>query len=138
MAAVLVAIEREVVSNMHSGTVVNALSAGEGVARARRDELEKRLERLTIEELKSYLRLNNQLLSGTKVELLRRVADGVFFGALPQCPTCGGHLHPEASSEGDQPLFRCRKLKFDREPCGFEILAENLVRRPFIGADQLS
>jgi len=142
MAAVLVALEREVGCSAGGAAALGGGCAparvGDSVARARRDTLEQRLERLTMEELKSYLRLNNQMLSGTKVELLRRVADGVVFGALPQCPNCNGHLHPEASADGDLSSFRCRKLNRDREPCGYEISAESVIRRPFIGADQLS
>lgn len=124
LAAVLMAIEREVQS-------------GDSVARACPEALERRLEAKTIEELKSYLRLNNQLLGGTKAELLRRVADGVIFGAVPQCPNCAGHLHQDGSSNDSSTVFRCKKLKWDRETCGYEVRAENLARRPFVGAEQL-
>lgn len=142
MAAVLVALEKEVSYSASAqamlGSSVMPARMGDSAARARSEAVEQRLERLTIEELKNYLRMNNQLLGGTKVDLVRRVADGVVFGALPQCPNCHGHLHPEASSDGDAPIFRCKKLNRDREPCGYEVVAESLIRRPFIGADQLS
>eukprot|EP00443_Scrippsiella_acuminata_P025922 CAMPEP_0115353464 /NCGR_PEP_ID=MMETSP0270-20121206/98052_1 /TAXON_ID=71861 /ORGANISM="Scrippsiella trochoidea, Strain CCMP3099" /LENGTH=67 /DNA_ID=CAMNT_0002775703 /DNA_START=33 /DNA_END=233 /DNA_ORIENTATION=- len=67
-----------------------------------------------MEELKSLLKLNNMLLAGTKADLLRRVADGVIFGAVPQCPTCRGHLHLEDAPEGPGAVFRCRKTNRDR------------------------
>lgn len=143
MAAVLCAVEREELRGGASGSSGGAAIAlarpGDPSARIRRDSLERRLERKTMEELKSLLRANNQLLGGTKGELLRRVADGVIFGALPQCPTCKGHLHPEALTSGDSPgIFRCRKLNRDKEHCGYEVRAEDVLRRPFIGADQLA
>jgi len=143
VAAALCAVEREEISggaiNGSLGSSGLALArAGDPGARSRRDALERRLERKTIEELKSLLRANNQLLGGTKGELLRRVADGVIFGALPQCPVCKGHLHPEAFTHGDSPgMFRCKKLNRDKEHCGYEVRAEEVVRRPFIGAEVL-
>jgi len=127
VAAVLVALERE----------DQRMRPGDVVAQSRLQALERRLEGKTIEELKSYLRLNNQLLGGTKVELLRRVADGVIFGAVPQCPNCNGHLHPEALG-CDVTSYRCRKQNRDKDACGYEVPADAMVRRPFIGADQLS
>merc|ERR1712066_800076 len=99
-----------------------------GMYHSRRDTLERKLERRTMEELKHSLRLNNQLLSGTKAELLRRVVDGVLHGALPLCPRCNGHLHPECDSR-----FRCRKLNRDREPYGYEVGRDEVVRKPYKG-----
>mmetsp|Transcript_46368 Transcript_46368/g.129269 ORF Transcript_46368/g.129269 Transcript_46368/m.129269 type:complete len:129 (+) Transcript_46368:1-387(+) len=101
----------------------------------RRDALERRLERRTMDELRKYLKLNGQFLGGTKPELIRRVADGVLLGALPACPVCGGHLHPD--DEACASLFRCRKTNRDREPCGYEVSVRDVERRPFMGAEQL-
>jgi len=119
-------------------TPVNGLpQPRDEVALQRRDDLERQLRRKTNDELKNYLRLNNQLLSGAKAELARRVADGAIFGALPQCPRCGGHLHPDGDYDLE-PVVRCRKLNREREPCGYEASWQELEPRPFIGAEQLT
>lgn len=101
---------------------------------AHRELVERRLERRTMDELKNFLRLNDQFLGGTKPDLLRRVADGAAFGALPHCPQCGGHLHPQA---GGAPGFECRRSNREKEPCGYEVLHSELLRRPFIGAENI-
>jgi hypothetical protein len=95
---------------------------------SRREELQRNLERRTVEELRHSLRLNNQRLGGTKAELLRRVVDGVLHGALPPCPLCGGHVQLDADSR-----FRCHKLTRDREPCGYEVSRDEMVRIPYKG-----
>jgi len=110
---------------------------GDSVALARRDSVERRLERRTLEELKGILRLNNQVLGGTKIDVLRRVADAVVFGALPQCPNCGGHLHPDPSTGEACTTYRCKKFNRNKEACGYEASAQELTRKPFIGAEQL-
>jgi len=96
------------------------------------EQIERRLEKRTVDELKHLLRLNCQLVGGTKAELLRRVSDGIANGALPPCPRCGGHLHPEAGGR-----FSCHKLNRDRESCGYEARGDEIERKPFKGADQL-
>lgn len=135
VAAALCAVEREEQHRENGSMVSAAVSValpGAATSRSERDAVERRLEKRTIEELKHCLRLNNQLVGGTKAELLRRVADGLVYGALPVCPQCGGHLHAEAGGR-----FRCKKLNRDREPCGFEAEGSELERRSFKGADQL-
>jgi hypothetical protein len=44
----------------------------------------------TVEQLKALSRLNDQKVTGTKQELIERVADGMTLGAIPKCPRCGG------------------------------------------------
>jgi len=43
---------------------------------------------LSIDALKSQLRANNQKISGTKGELVERVAQCKVLGAIPTCPEC--------------------------------------------------
>ncbi|KAJ3122852.1 hypothetical protein HK098_002428 [Nowakowskiella sp. JEL0407] len=45
---------------------------------------------MTNDGLKNFLRRTNQLLKGTKDELLERVVDRLVNGLIQQCPKCGG------------------------------------------------
>eukprot|EP00927_Polykrikos_kofoidii_P012633 TRINITY_DN15465_c0_g1_i1.p1 TRINITY_DN15465_c0_g1~~TRINITY_DN15465_c0_g1_i1.p1 ORF type:complete len:871 (-),score=150.37 TRINITY_DN15465_c0_g1_i1:92-2704(-) len=134
VAAALCAVEQDQ-DRKEGGSMLLAsdgmvLPSASALSRSDRDALERRLERRTIDELKHCLRLNNQLVGGTKPELLRRVADGVVFGALPPCPQCGGHFHTEGGR------FRCRKPNREKEPCGFEATLDELETKPFKGVEQ--
>ena len=42
------------------------------------------------DQLKEILSKNRQIKTGTKTELLNRVAEGKLLGALPNCPKCMG------------------------------------------------
>jgi len=132
VAAVFWAIDREEIA-----AAAGVARPGDPSARRRRDRLEKQLEKRTNDELKNYLRLNNQLLSGNKADLARRVADCAVFGTLPACPKCGGHLHLEGAADVPSTVARCRKLNRDRDPCGYEAAVLEVERKPFIGGDQL-
>jgi len=48
------------------------------------------LDSIRVEELKEKLRKNSQKLSGTKQELIERVADCINYGCMPKCTECGG------------------------------------------------
>jgi len=54
------------------------------------NENRKELGKLKMNELKEMLQTNGQKVSGTKKDLIERVADGKVYGALPRCPQCGG------------------------------------------------
>lgn len=72
-----------------------------------------------IDELKDVLRRNDQLLGGTKGELVHRCAEGEVLGALPRCPVCGaGKLKFDAKSG----MFKCPGYMDDDEfkPCFFK------------------
>ncbi|CAJ1395947.1 unnamed protein product, partial [Effrenium voratum] len=103
----------------------------------RKRELARLLERRTNDELKSYLRLNNQLLSGAKAELVHRLAEAAVYGALAPCPRCGGHLHPEEPSLAPGTTYFCKRQLRDREACGYQALGQHVERRPFLGAEEL-
>jgi hypothetical protein len=67
--------------------------------------LKQDLKNKTLKQLQSLLRINNQLLSGTKEELVERVFDRMTKGAVPKCPQCKiGHLHPV-----ENPLVRIQE-----------------------------
>ena len=48
------------------------------------------LAALSTEELKQICRKNEQKTTGTKAELIERVADGKLLGRIPKCGACGG------------------------------------------------
>ena len=48
------------------------------------------LQTLSTEELKQICRKNDQKITGTKSELIERVADGRVLGRIPKCAECGG------------------------------------------------
>ena len=47
------------------------------------------LEELTVDALKGKLRKNSQKVSGTKRELIERIADCKLYGCMPKCSECG-------------------------------------------------
>merc|ERR1711865_1216538 len=98
--------------------------------------LEGRLMQRTIEDLRSFLRLNNMILCGTKPVLARRVADGIVFGALPSCPSCGNNLHPNSVIDSPSSVYACRRATRSGKQCGYEVNGADLGRKPFVGADQ--
>ena len=51
--------------------------------------LKESLKAMKVPELKERLRANDQIVTGTKSQLIDRVADGITNGALPRCPRCG-------------------------------------------------
>eukprot|EP01112_Ceratiomyxa_fruticulosa_P018187 TRINITY_DN5776_c0_g2_i1.p1 TRINITY_DN5776_c0_g2~~TRINITY_DN5776_c0_g2_i1.p1 ORF type:complete len:241 (-),score=49.11 TRINITY_DN5776_c0_g2_i1:188-910(-) len=61
-------------------------SAYDLLSQVQREELDV----LTINQLKDRLRANDQLLSGSRPELVKRVSDCIIHGCLPRCPTCSG------------------------------------------------
>lgn len=57
------------------------------------------VESFTVSKLKELLRINDQKISGTKEELVQRVAECQVLGAIPRCPDCqGGHLRFDQNS----------------------------------------
>ncbi|XP_047316046.1 poly [ADP-ribose] polymerase 1 [Impatiens glandulifera] len=56
---------------------------------ALKDDLKKNV---STTELREMLEANDQLSTGSELDLRDRCADGMAFGALEQCPLCSGHL----------------------------------------------
>ena len=51
------------------------------------------LQEFSVLGLKEMLRKNAQKVSGTKYELINRIADCKMYGCMPRCTSCGGgHL----------------------------------------------
>eukprot|EP00913_Durusdinium_trenchii_P018361 g17249.t1 len=99
----------------------------------RLEVLARRLERKTNDELKNYLRLNGQLLSGAKGDLAQRLAEATLYGALAPCPRCGGHLHPEEPSVAPDTLYYCKRQLRDREACGYQALIKRFREGLHVG-----
>jgi len=53
-------------------------------------KLLKQIQHLKNDTLKAILRKNDQSMSGNKIVLLGKVADGLLFGKIPRCTQCGG------------------------------------------------
>lgn len=50
------------------------------------------LQKNTLTQLKAKLKVNQQKISGTKQEIVERVAEAQVLGACPNCELCGAHL----------------------------------------------
>lgn len=50
----------------------------------------KILDESSVQQLKEMCKTNGQKVTGTKPELIERVADGKILGAIPKCNSCGG------------------------------------------------
>ena len=53
-------------------------------------KLQADLDDKKLPELKDMCRQNQMKISGTKPELLERIADAKILGVIPKCPHCGG------------------------------------------------
>lgn len=139
VAAALCALEQEEKTELPAEPLPSSGVAMQAPAACgfRLEQLARQLERKTNDELKNYLRLNQQLLSGAKVELAQRLAENAIFGALAPCPRCGGHLHPEEPLLAPNTTYFCKRQLRDREACGYEASGALVERRPFLGAEEL-
>ncbi|ETO28127.1 hypothetical protein RFI_09007, partial [Reticulomyxa filosa] len=81
-----------------------------------KDEFKKRceeLEPLSMTDLKDLLRGNGQKVSGTKIELIKRIVDCQMYGCMPVCPQCNtGRLRAiyftnKAYGHGGKGRFYC-------------------------------
>ena len=55
--------------------------------------VDEKYDEYTADQLKNLLRKNDQKVTGTKKEMIERVADGEVLGKIPRCPACfGGRL----------------------------------------------
>jgi hypothetical protein len=61
-------------------------------------EILSRIETFNTKQLNELLKLNEQRSTGTKVQLMARIADAAVGGTLPKCTKCGiGHLSYKVS-----------------------------------------
>jgi hypothetical protein len=62
------------------------------------------LDKMTASQLKDILRVNKQLLGGTKSELVQRCLDGMVNGAIPKCSICA---HGQLRYDYDRGMYTC-------------------------------
>lgn len=58
--------------------------------RKKYQEYEEYYSGMTNNEMKAILKINDQKMSGKKLELIERCADGKLYGGIPKCEECGG------------------------------------------------
>jgi len=90
-------------------------------------ELAEELKVKTNKTLSQMLRDNCQTVSGSKAELVARVADRMLFGCIPECPQCGNNrglkvIYKEANHKGQGKWLHRGYFDDDGEfePCGFQ------------------
>ncbi len=75
-----------------------------------------------VEELKDRLKANDQVVSGTKGDLQKRIAECFINGCLPRCPKCNGgrlkldkknHYFCPGSYDDDDFVACCKDFKID-------------------------
>lgn len=86
---------------------------------------------MTVDELKDYMRWNNQPVTGTKGELVKRCIDGEMHGAFPSCPEpgCSGKLRLEGDMVTCSGAFSESVGAFVR--CYFKAKASSVSRVPW-------
>lgn len=105
-----------------------AKTAAKG-ARQLRKQRRDALDALTLPQLKRMLKLNEQITTGTKGKLVKRIIDCVEHGCLPRCPECGLGRLKTASYGG----YRCPGGYDDDEYmyCGFAATEDEIARPPW-------
>lgn len=88
-------------------------------------------KKCTVEDLKEILRKNDQKITGSRMELMERVADGELLGKIPRCPKCsGGRLRfdPEIG------LYKCPGYYDERNfiHCHATFDIDSLEREPWV------
>jgi hypothetical protein len=65
----------------------------QGISTAQRksiNDAKSALASESVDSLKAMLRTNDQKVTGTKSELIERIAEGQVLGRIPRCPSCNG------------------------------------------------
>jgi len=84
------------------------------------------LMEFSIPLLKEVARLNDMTVTGTKGDLIARIADAMLNGALPRCPSCsGGRLKPSGFG------FKCPGFYDDDRFVYCHYTTVSVVRNPF-------
>ena len=94
-------------------------------------ELKKEYADYTNDKLKSILRANSQSMSGTKDQLIVKVADGEVLGAMPRCGKCGGGYLKWDNKTGK---YWCKGYMDDTvwKFCHFSGGKDSVVRTPWV------
>jgi len=95
------------------------------------NELLEELNKHSINELKEMLRKNDQTMSGTKKELVQRVADGKVLGKIPRCPRCAGGRPKFDAKTG---MYKCPGYRDDEDFkfCNKKYTMEELPREEWV------
>ena len=110
--------------------VASAQASGGAAIDGTQRALRASLGAMKVPELKERLRANDQIVTGSKSELIDRVADGITNGALPRCPQCGlGRLR--VSKWGG---YYCPGGYDDDEyeDCRYKVREDELERVPWV------
>lgn len=95
------------------------------------DEVFQMYNKMKLDELKDFMRWNNQMIGGTKPELVERCVDGHNFGALPECPEadCGGKLKYTADMKTVFCGGRYNEELASRVPCYYRVATDKVTNR---------
>ncbi|KAK2946869.1 hypothetical protein BLNAU_18168 [Blattamonas nauphoetae] len=86
----------------------------------------KELSDLSLPELKAHCERNDLTKSGTKAELLERVADAMLYGPPDRCPKCyGGRLYWDKSRK----IYYCKGFYDEDHPVKCSYTADTIARR---------
>jgi hypothetical protein len=95
------------------------------------NQFEAVFSKKSIVELKSILKENNQIQSGSKSDLVDRCSQGKLLGSLPMCSKCsGGKLRFNVKTG----QYYCPGYMDDTDfiNCGFRANFEDVLRNPWI------
>jgi len=93
-------------------------------------DIKESLEDDTIANLKEICRKNSQKVTGTKKELIERIADGKVLGSIPLCPKCGGGRPRFNSAKG---TYLCPGFMEDDKfvNCNKQFIMSEIIRNPW-------
>jgi hypothetical protein len=93
-------------------------------------DIKESLEDETIANLKEMCKKNSQKVTGTKKELIERIADGKVLGSIPLCPSCGGGRPRFDSGKG---TYLCPGFMEDDKfvNCNKKFNMSEIIRNPW-------
>lgn len=94
-------------------------------------QLKEDLSDKTVDQLKAMSRLNDQKITGSKKELIDRIADGIVLGAIPKCLKCGGGRPRFDANKG---TYKCPGYMEDEDyvNCNKTFTMADLPRTPWV------